>query len=374
MAEMMVDADGHVLEPRDLWSKRTEKRFLDRVPRVVRDPDGYRGEHWVIEGLRPMSAVAGGFAGEAKDMAEYLEFAATGRIEDCRPGGWDGAERLKDLERDGISAGVLYPTAAAQLYGVLDPELQSALMRVYNDWLAEVCAYDPKRLTGVAMIPSLDPALSAAEVRRAAELGHRAALISVSQLEGEGYRDPAWDVMWAAFDETDVLATFHTFNGNWWWPQAHEDRNIHLLSLTQEGPLKRVLVEIIFWGALDRFPGLRLVMAEFRLGWLPAFIDFMDDRFKNRHHWNPMPKRLPSEYWHERMWAGMVDEPMLMGEAIDFLGHDRLMWSSDYPHIESTWPNSREAVEVLLRGVSPDARRRITRNNAAELYGMVPPS
>ena len=165
MAERgMISADSHVIEPRNLWVERVDKQFRDRAPRVVRNPNGLKGEWFICEGLEPRPASLAFAAG--KDPSEYSEFQKATNYDDALPGGWEAAPRLQDMALDGVEAEVIYTTLGFRLFGLLDEPFQRELFRVYNDWLAEMCSYDPKRLLGLALIPLLDVEAGVKELRR----------------------------------------------------------------------------------------------------------------------------------------------------------------------------------------------------------------
>jgi len=166
---LLVDTDTHMIEPRDLFAERRDKQYRDRAPRIVTDPPGLEGDHWVMDEVRPVNAVSGSSLGETRDPQEYDEFVAKTRIGNVRPGGLGPAERLKDMAIDGIGAGIAFPTNCAFMYGLRDLAFQDALFRSYNDWLAEFPSHDPKRLAGTAMIQVEDTELGAREVQRAAK-------------------------------------------------------------------------------------------------------------------------------------------------------------------------------------------------------------
>ena len=367
----LADGDAHILEPRDLWTQRTEKAYRDRAPYVALNPNGLEGEYWIIEGVQPVSANAGGFLGATKDYGSYAEYIKGAKLDEQREGGWDPVARMKDMEIDGVTSGVLYPTNTGAMYSVSDAKLQAALFRAYNDWLAEFCAYDPKRLAGVAMIPSLTIEEMVKEIERSAKLGYKTGLLDASFEPEGGYGAAAYDRVWAAFQDAGMIAAYHTFNGKWWWPRvgAEEERSIHKIAMLMDYPVRRALIEMIFWGVFDRHPELKVVVAEFRIGWLPHFLWAADDRFETRPHWKPMPKRLPTDYWKEQMWAVTLHEP-LVAMSLPHIGEDRLMWSSDYPHVESTWPKSQEGIDELLPGVSEETRQKVLHDNTVNLYQL----
>src|SRR6266436_1557590 len=170
MAELrVISADSHVMEPADLWQARLDKKFRDQAPRVVKN-ENRAGFSFTAPGMTPFPA-AGGFAiGKSGDeLKEHL----TKGYEAARPSGWDPAERLKDQDVDGVEAEVLYTTLGMRLFSLEDAALQRACFRAYNDWLAEFCSFNPKRLVGNALVSLEDIGEGIKELERCARIGLR---------------------------------------------------------------------------------------------------------------------------------------------------------------------------------------------------------
>ncbi len=365
-----VDGDAHILEPRDLWERYLEPKYRARAPKVVTNPNGLKGDWWVTENLRPVSATSGGLLGATRDIKKLEEAQAEAKLDEFRLGGWDPAWRLKDMAVDNVGGGVMYPTNSGTLYSLTDVQFQAACFRAYNNWIGEFNSHDPKRLAGVALIPNLDVDEAVKEIKRTAKLGFKGGLIDASvDNKLDGYGDLYWEPMWQAFEDTGMIASFHTFNGKFWWPQDH-DRRIQKIAINMDYPIRRSLIEMVFWGVFDRHPKLKVIVAEFRIGWLPHFLWALDDRFKTRSHWRPMCKKLPREYWNTQCWVVTLHEPELFMNSLPFIGEDRMLWSTDYPHIESTWPKSQEALVELMPGASASTIKKVARDNAARLYGF----
>ena len=147
-SDKLISADSHVSEPTDLWSERVDKPYRDRAPRLVANPKDPGGAYFHYEGYAPHPIGIG--LGAGKSPEELAQFLTRGTYADARPGGWDPAERLKDMDLDGVDADVIYTTLGFRQFWFTDGALQRACFRVYNDWLADYCAYAPKRLAGLA--------------------------------------------------------------------------------------------------------------------------------------------------------------------------------------------------------------------------------
>src|SRR5215472_6790692 len=190
MAELrLISADSHVMEPLGFWEERLDQKFRDQAPKVVTRPDG-KGLLFTAPGINPFP-VAGGF-GIGKSGAELKEHLKKG-YEAARPSGWDPAERIKDQDVDGVEAEMLYTTLGMPLFGLRDAELQHACFQAYNDWLAEFCSHEPKRLIGIALISLADIPRGVRELERCAKRGLKGAMIWGSPPEDKLYDSPLYD-------------------------------------------------------------------------------------------------------------------------------------------------------------------------------------
>src|SRR5947208_5040097 len=186
----VISADSHMMEPADLWLERLDNKYKDRAPRGIQGYGGKKGYFFVVEGIRPFP-VAGGFA--AGNKPEDLPKAWEKGYEAARPSGWDPVERIKDQEIDGVEAEVLYTTLGMPLFGLEDGDLQRACFRAYNDWVAEFCSHDPKRLYAIGLISLDDIDLGVKELERIHKQGLRGAMIWGSPPEGKPYSSRIYD-------------------------------------------------------------------------------------------------------------------------------------------------------------------------------------
>jgi predicted TIM-barrel fold metal-dependent hydrolase len=367
----LISADSHVNEPGDLWVERIDKPLRERAPRVVENLPGQRpGAYLVLEGVTPIHLAQGIGAGQKpEDLPRFFQGST---YKDVRPGGWDPAERVKDMDLDGVEADVIYTTLGFRQFWLTDAALQRACFRVYNDWLAEYCAYAPKRLAGLALISLYDVTEGVKELRRCADRGLKGALIWASPPEDRPYSSPDYDPFWAEAEELNLPISLHSITGmgaeSRLAIKQPIDRYVRSTVLCHE--VQRSLVVLIFSGVLERFPRLKLVSAENEVGWLPFFLQKLDQAQDEYRYLYPTPLTLkPSEYFRRQIFATFIDDRVgVMGR--EFIGVENIMWSSDYPHSVSTWPNSREVVERDFKGVPESEKRQIVRENAARLYGF----
>ncbi len=348
--------------PPEVWTSRLPRAQAERGPRVVQR----NGESvWVCE-----DQVIGrsGTSKKARTSGIAKSLNAIGRagIEDDGFRAGNAKLRLEDLDRDGLAASVIYGPLSLG-FPIREPALQSACYAAWNDWaVAEFNAVDPDRLCVLAFLPSHSPEAAAAELERCSGIGHRGAILYVFDID---LGDPAWDRLWAAAEHTGLPISFHIKGGTSstlsyrlgkWQSAAFAT----VLPLQLDEPL----ATMVFCGALERHPGLTLVLAESGVGWLPYFLARMDLEWRNlRDQLDYAPDLPPSELFRRQVWA-TFEEDVLGAQLIPLLGADSCMWASDYPHTDSTFPDSVHAIEETL-GTLPEAdRRKITATNCADLY------
>ena len=375
----MISADDHLdlqYLPADLWSARLPAGQRDRAPRVEHRQGG---SVWVCE-----SDVWGRWAGTRRAPGPKATFTAfdRGGVDETEMRPANAALRLADMDRDGVEAQVMYGPVTSMI--VPDPALRTACVQAYNDWLIDFCAAAPRRLLGVAILPPEDPAAARDEVYRLATRGGiRQANLQIARAAPR-IHDGAWEPLWAAFEETGLLLSFHVvvFGAGGSLIGAAgpaQDRIGGVFNTTKlfMGQFLDPFVDLFSWGILERHPRLRLVMAESGVGWLPWIVQELDYRFwrlwEAREYWEQRGRieltTKPSELFRRQVWASFQEDHVAMS-LLPFYGDGHLLWASDYPHPDSTWPNSRRVVDEQMAHLSPEVRRRLTRDNAAALYGL----
>ncbi|HTT36353.1 MAG TPA: amidohydrolase family protein [Burkholderiales bacterium] len=373
----IVSADDHIdLQwlPKDLWEKRVPAQWRERCPKVVDTAEGpywtCSGERWDPWGGRKGAAGAMGGRRLALERGGVLEPGV------LRP--TTTALRLADMDRDGVDATVMYGPIVPLL--IKDPELRKVCYRAYNDWLAEFCATAPARLIGVGLIPVNDAESAAAEVRHLKRIGLRTGMLLAARVQTPLW-DAMWEPLWAAAAEAAIPIGFHLGGGlrtvTYSGPKAADPGNMGVRVATSPLQIDEALAAVIFSGALERYPGLKIVLAETGIGWLPYMLERMDDTYRKfldapdfwRGHSRLALTMAPSAYFRRQIWATFQTDHAGL-RLLDVLGEDRVMWASDYPHADSTWPESKRAIEDNFKGVAPSARRRILCENARQLYGL----
>lgn len=362
---IVFSADSHVIEPGDLWTKRIDARFRDRAPHIVHEAEGMTGDLFACEGLRPFPVAGLAVAGEEpSDFGEKMR----GGYDGIRPSAWDPVERLEDQDADGVAGEVLYTSLGMGLYGLKDGELRAACFRAYNDWLAEYVSHDRSRLAGVALIPMDTDAMAIAELERAARLGLKGGMIWGAPPASRPYDRPDWDPIWAVAQACEMPLSLHILTG----ADGHGVEGASIMRAYPSLPhrMERAISDLIFGGALARFPKLRFVSAENDIGWIAHFLQRLD------HSWtkyrfmeaDPIPEP-PSTYFRRQVYATFQDDRVGVLTR-EFVGTENLMWASDFPHSDSTWPHSREVIERDFEGIPVADRHKITAGNCAALYEL----
>lgn len=361
----VVSADSHMMEPADLWQTRLDNKYRDRAPKVVQNPKK-PGLIFVAEGIDPFP-VAGGF-GAGRSGEELKDHLSKG-YEAARPSGWDPVERIKDQEIDGVEAEVLYTTLGMPLFGLNDPDLQRSCFGVYNDWVAEFCSHNPKRLYGISLISLEDINAGIKELERTAKNGLRGAMIWGSPPEDKPYGSREYDNFWQAASELQMPLSLHVITGKSKESKINfEQISTFYMNIIHE--VQRSLTQLIFGGVLERFPKLTIVSAENDTGWFPHYMYRMDHAYEkfNAMEKEPLPLK-PSDYVRRQIWATFQDDPV--GPATyKIFGENNYMWASDFPHTDSTWPESRQWIAKDFTGVPDEVTRKIVFDNAVKLYRM----
>jgi uncharacterized protein len=377
MEYRIISADDHLdlaWLPKDLWQKRVPPQWRERAPGVVETPDGpywvCGSDRWDPWGGRPGAAGAMGGRRLALERGGVLEHAV------LRPS--TTALRLADMDRDGIDATVMYGPIVPLL--IKDPELRRVCYRAYNEWLAEFCATAPARLVGAGLIPIDEPKAAADEVHHLTQLGLRTGMLLAARVDLPLW-DLAWEPLWQAAAATGIPIGFHLGGGLRTvvpsGPAAADPGNMGVRVSCATLQMDEPLAGVIFSGALERHPNLKIVLAETGIGWLPYMLERMDDTYRKfldaEEYWRAhggLPLTMsPSAYFRRQVWATFqADQAGL--RLLDVLGDERVMWASDYPHADSTWPESQAVIERNFTGVAARARRRILCDNARELYKL----
>jgi predicted TIM-barrel fold metal-dependent hydrolase len=367
---LILSSDSHVFEPPDLWTTRIDAPFRDRAPRMVRI-DGV--DQLVVERDQVLSGIGLiSNAGARFDAPETISGQA--RFEDVHRGGYDPAQHLADMRLDGVSGEVLYPSQGLFYFRVADGALMSAIFRAYNDWLHDFCRADPARLKGIAMVNLDDVADGIRELERTARMGFAGAMISEYPLEDRRYDQPEYEPFWAAAQDLRMPLSLHTATRRQGKIRGAGPRTLRDASSRATkafGPATS-LCDMIFSGVFERYPRLALAIVEFELSWAPHVLSTMDYTYRERHEEAFVrfrDGRRPSDFFHRNVVLSFQEDAVGI-RLRDVIGADNMMWGSDYPHSESTFPQSRKILAEILAGVPADEQAKIAGGTTARVYGF----
>lgn len=367
----IVSSDSHIVEPPTLWTERIDKKYRDRAPRTKMGHNGNEGEYFTVEGIEPWPVVRLFAPGiKSEDMPEYHK--NTFKVAPAST--WDPAARLKEQDADGIKAEILFTSFGLFLYGLQDPDFRRACFRVYNDYMAEYCRHDPNRLVGVAMIILDDIELAVAELTRCAKLGLRGGMIWSRAPEDKPYVDRHYDPFWAAAEETGMILTMHIHTAS----QGFGIKPGHWLAefTTMTTEIQHSLTELVLSGVFERHPNLRVVSAENDCGWMPHLMHRLDHNYDSFRHVAEEMKGIklsmpPSAYLKRNVGVTFQHEKAEVKYVREFMGPNAyLMWGSDYPHNDGTWPDSRKILAEAFRDLPAADTAKLVGGNAARLYNI----
>ncbi|HEY6474173.1 MAG TPA: amidohydrolase family protein [Acidimicrobiales bacterium] len=360
----VVDADGHVVEPESAWAG-----LPDAIrPTITADPNGY--EHVVVGDTEILAVPLGNLARPGSTFDDPATFRP---LAHALSGGWDPVLRLADMDAEGIDQAVLYPTIGLYFSVVPDPAVAVPLAAAYNDWLAGYCATGPRRLFGAALLPLQDPAAAARELRRAVtELGFVAGFVRPNPCLGRSLSDRAYDLVWEAAEELDVPIGIHE-GSSVIVPTLGADRPFNPLILhAVSHPFEQMLAcaQLIAFGVLERHPALRVVFLESSGGWGPFWIERLDEQAASFGGFCPDLKLRPSEYFARQCAISFeVDEQALPALA-PFVGPERIVWGSDYPHHDATFPGAVDALRHTLASCPTATQAKVLGLNARRIYRL----
>jgi predicted TIM-barrel fold metal-dependent hydrolase len=375
----VISADCHVdliWLPPDLFTANAPAALKERMPYVA---DGPRGKEWVTKNGASFGLMNGmGSAGRKYEPGKIHRsdrMASTGLYADGDKGIrrlTDPDLRLKEQDRDGVQAEVLYGILGATSR-LNDDEAAGTMLRIYNDWLADFCGHHPERFAGLACIPNHDTAAAVGEIERVARRGNVRGLEIARRFDMTALWDPWWNPVWDAIAASGLPVHFHTIGG------ARRDfskltgktllaaRAASISSFQMH--MADVLMSVIFAGVLDHRPNLKMVIGEAGTGWIPYILDRMDaeweDQFKDLDL-----KMRPSGYWYRQCYATYQSDPVGV-KLLEELGEDNIMWGSDFPHPDGIWPDSQEYIQKELGHLPEATRKKIVCDNAAKLYRFV---
>lgn len=373
----MISADSHIVEPPDLYTDRFDPKLRDRAPRMERrkTPSGREYDAWVLGGQQVGTLGAVMQAGQRFEDPSQIDFL--GVWEDVRKGAYDPHAMIAENEQDGIWGSALQPSQGLFWYRVPDSRLLSEICRVYNDWIADFCKPYPDRLKGIAMLNVDDPDEGAAELERVAKMGLVGSFIPVAPHPDKPYGDPAYDRLWAAAEEFKHPLLLHIGTPRNGVPANEFTMDVTELTgagrSTTDYWVRYSLSSMVFAGVFDKFPGLKIGSVEHEAAWIPHWLKQMDFTYLERpvftKGWRSKEGLLPSDYWKRNMFVEFMEDDLGV-QLRDRIGVENMLWGSDYPHAEATFPRSQQFLQRMFAGVPEADLRKITSENAARMFGF----
>jgi predicted TIM-barrel fold metal-dependent hydrolase len=372
MEELIISADSHVIEVPDLWEKGMPPSFRDRAPKAYFDE---KRDAWMFGSPEvPVQAVGGLFmAGQRPDQIESFRRAG---FSVARPGGWDPIVRIKDMEQDGVSAEVLYPSLGLGLYCIEDAEFQEALFRTYNDWLIDYCQKVPDRLYGIALISMYNTEHAITEMERCKKQGVVGTMIWQVPDPKLPFTSEHYERFWAASQDLELPIHLHILTGFGASMKRQTSHGIdrYRIGVNQTREIEDALFDVIYSGVLERYPKLKIVSVENEVGWMPFWLGQCDKGFRRHRHSEKLPiDKLPSEYFKRQVYATFFND-YVGGQLFSWWGADNCMWSNDYPHQNSTWPNSRDVIARDMGHLTAADRAKLLNTNVVKLYNLKVPA
>lgn len=389
---LLISVDDHVIEPPHLFERWLPKKFADHPdkPRVERrglakitvrgfhhdfewDNDGPPADCWVYGDLvmpqRRFIASAG--------IPREEVTASPMTYDEMRPGCYDPRERLADMDVDGVDASLCFPTLprfCGQTFAeAKDKELALASLRAYNDWIVEEwCGDSDGRLIPLPVIPLWDIDLAVAELMRNVERGCTAVAFSEipEKLGLPSIHSGYWESFFAACAETDTVICMHIGSSSK-MPIASMDAPVAVNATLTFGNAMSSLADFLFSGVLVRYPSLRLAYSEGQIGWIPYILERADDVWHQYRGWGgveaiPEP---PSTYWHRQIYGCFFRDRHGL-ESLDRIGVDNVTFETDYPHTDTTWPDTRKIFSEQVEGLPADVIEKIARGNAIKMLRL----
>jgi predicted TIM-barrel fold metal-dependent hydrolase len=372
---LLISSDNHACPRPGDYADLLEEKYRDHVPSLLEQTRLFRSLDWPVSHDADVRSVV-----DPDDLAAHF-----------KEGLWDPAARIAALDREGIAAEILFPgdPASIGMYfsNMNEPETaeyRAAGVRAHNRWLADFCSYAPKRILGVAQTePWPDLAACVQQINEAKRNGMVA--VNIPRFPGieanqPPLTDPAWNPIWAALSDNDLTVSIHIGHMH---PQGGMLQAMAGLRTNETGfpdhsrtgniffdPGRRPFWQMVMAGVFDRYPDLRVTFSELRTEWVAPTLAHLESKFDEWRFSDSaakMPKLRPTDYWRRNCAVSHMLKPYDLALRYQ-IGVENLMFSSDYPHVEGTWPNTREWLRLALKGVPEDEARLIVGGNAARFY------
>ena len=390
MIPKIISADDHVIEPAHVWQDRMPSKHKELAPKIVIAPQGEMtlndGVWLETPGTGNKMAAWWHFENKRYQIKQMVacpgippeEVTMEGvTYDDIAPGCYDPIARLADMDINHVEASLCfpnYPRFCGQLFSEADDlELGLLCVQAYNDWMIdEWCGSSGGRLIPLCIVPLWDAELAAKEIYRVAEKGCRAVAWSElpAWLGRPGLHGDFWDPFLKACEETQTVICMHIGSGTKTVQTSPEAPTVVTANLIVCNSAAS-MIDWIFSGKFEQFPNLKLLYAESQIGWIPYFIERADDTWRT-HQWAQGEKRIPkppSHYYKRHVYSCFFKDTVGI-DLLDRIGEDNVLFETDYPHQDGTFPNTLAIAEELFGHLEQETIDKIARNNAIKLFGL----
>ncbi len=367
---MIVDCDAHVMEPPDLWQRYLEPQFRDHAIRIE-TTDGV--EQLVIGEQVVLSERLAGLGGVHLDRADVFAGKFT-YLDGCPPASYDPQARVAMMDEWGVDVAVLFPTIGILPFPVEDTALANAYCRAYNSWQMDFAAPICARVAPIAVVNWHDPQAAEAELDRCLAAGFKGLFVPPETVAGARPGSARFDGLWRRCEAADVPACLHVivrFGGaavpfpSW---QATTPGPTFGFGLGATGQLIPALSSIVLDGVFDRFPRLKMVAVEAGCGFAAYLMDRLDEKHRHFSAFSNLARK-PSDYVRRNCYFVAEPEERTIAAMLQLVGEDRILWGSDFPHIDSTLDAPR-LIRASVARLSESQQRAVLGDNAAHVFSL----
>jgi predicted TIM-barrel fold metal-dependent hydrolase len=365
----VIDADGHICEPELVWTEYTQAKYREQVLKVVTQ-DGQ--SHLAIEGELRLSAPGTGPAAACipGGMAPGRDLTWA----DILPGSHDPTARLQVLDEEDIDQALFFPSIHLLWGDIKDPGVAAETCRAYNNWMSDFCKENPARLFGMGIVPLQDVDLAVAEARRLVELGLSGFAVRPERFNGLALYDDQCDALWDVAQSNNLAVGIHGSFGSrmkGFSTERYQGNLFYDHMIAHPFGQMAVMMDVIAGGVLDRFETLRSGFFESGLGWIPYWLDRLDEHFEVMGHHTPWLKRRPSEIFKRQCFVSMeADELAGLRWMTDKGLLDTILWGSDYPHFDSTYPNAYHEAQKTFDAAGDGTAEKVVLDNPRRFLGI----
>ena len=363
MQKPIISADSHITEPPNTYTDRIDHKYKDTAPHMIHDEK--LGDVFIVKDFpRPINVALAAAAG--KDASELRTIGA--KFDEMHRGGWDPNARMADQDRDGVAAEVIYPTVGMVLCNHRDFDYKKACFDAYNLWISDYCSAHPDRLIGCGQTAMRSVEEGIADLRKMKDLGLKGVMMPGNPAL-EDYDSPVYAPFYEAAIDLQMPLSFHILTSGSDNFQTRGPKLNSFMSIIRG--CQDIIGTFVLGGVFERHPKLKVICVEADAGWVPHYMYRMDHAYDRHRYWLPAGtlSKMPSEYFRENVYTTFQDDHVAF-QVRDLCNIKRLMWASDFPHSDSTWPWSQDVISKHTVGMTADEKNLVLHDNVAELYHL----